>query len=212
MKLNAPLSILIQLYTFAVAASAAKQNHDVPSDIVVIGYNSYDTPKETLIFGSIDANEQHRTDGSDPNLQSVGFGKHLWQVGLDGLEPMHGWMFRMRLTMQHLKEEYERRGRKDFVAMVADTSDVYVTESLDKKTLHHLKERFHTEFSDFKIVFSSQIYCCNPWELREFGRRDWDAYYNKRGDIPSMYKHLNAGLFMGYASAILEMADQMKIW
>ena len=102
--------------------------------------------------------------------------------------------------------------RKDFVAMVADTSDVFVTESLDKKTLHHLKERFLTEFSDFKIVFSSQIYCCNPWELREFGRRDWDAYYNKRGDIPSMYKHLNAGVFMGYASAILEMADQMKIW
>ena len=181
-------------------------------DIVVMGYNSYDAPRETLIFGSIAENEGRATDGSDRNIQSIGLGSHLWQIDEDGLELKRGWMFRLRLTMQHVKDEYERRGKQDFVAVVADATDVFVTESLDEQTLEHLKERFLTEFSDHKIVFSTQIYCCNPWELREFGRRDWDAYYEKKGEIPSMYKHLNAGTFMGYASAIIEMADEMKLW
>jgi hypothetical protein len=181
-------------------------------EIVVMGYNSYDAPTETLLFSSLDENEHRNTAGSDPNIQSIGLGEHLWTIDEDGPELKRGWMFRLRLTMQHVKDEYERRNKQDFVVVVADSLDVYVKESLDQKTLHHLNERFLNEFSDHKIVFSTQIYCCNPWELREFGRRDWDAYFNKKGDIPSMYKHLNAGTFMGYASAIIEMADEMLLW
>ena len=195
---------------FGSLASTAAAN-DQP-DIVVIGYNSYDAPRETLIFGSIEENEGRAADGSDRNIQSIGLGSHLWQIEEDGPELKRGWMFRLRLTMQHVKDEYERRGGQDFVAVIADATDVFVTETLDEQTLEHLKSRFLTDFSDQKIVFSTQIYCCNPWELREFGRRDWDAYYEKKGDIPSMYKHLNAGTFMGYASAIIEMADEMKLW
>ena len=206
-------TVFILSYVLAIGASAKKTgaDHGRP-EIVVMGYNSYDAPTETLIFSSIDENERRKTDGSDPNIQSIGLGEHLWTIDEDGPELKRGWMFRLRLTMQHVKDEYERRGRQDFVAVVADATDVFVKESLDHQTLQHLNERFLTEFADHKIVFSTQIYCCNPWELREFGRRDWDAYYNKKGDIPSMYKHLNAGTFMGYASAIIEMADEMKIW
>ena len=209
---NSFLTVVILYSTCAIGTLIAKQDDAVRPDIVVMGYNSYDAPMETLIFSSIDENEKRSTDGSDPNIQSIGLGHHLWSIDEDGPELKRGWMFRLRLTMQHVKDEYERRNKQDFVVVIADSLDVYVTESLDQQTLHHLNERFLTEFSDHKIVFSTQIYCCNPWELREFGRRDWDAYYTKKGDIPSMYKHLNAGLFMGYASAIIEMADEMKIW
>ena len=212
MKLIVSLAICIVLYVFVAVSSAVILNNDVQPEIVVVGYNSYDAPRETLIFGSIAENEDRATDGSDSNIQSIGLGQHLWQIEEGGPELMRGWMFRLRLTMQHVKDEYESRGRQDFVAVIADATDVYVKESIDKNTLDQLKERFLTEFSDHKIVFSTQIYCCNPWELREFGRRDWDTYYEKRGDIPSMYKHLNAGTFMGYASAIIEMADEMKLW
>jgi hypothetical protein len=209
---NVLLTVLVLYSVFAIGTAASNLDDDVRPEIVVIGYNSNDAPTETLIFSSIDENEKRNTDGSDPNIQSIGLGEHLWEIDEDGPELERGWMFRLRLTMQNVKDEYERRNRQDFVVVVADSLDVYVKESLDHQTLHHLNERFHTEFSDHKIVFSTQIYCCNPWELREFGRRDWDAYYNKKGDIPSMYKHLNAGTFMGYASAIVEMADEMKIW
>jgi hypothetical protein len=191
--------------------STVTSNEPKP-EIVVVGYNSYDAPLETLIFGSIDENEGRATDGTDRNIQSIGSGSHLWTIDEGGPELRRGWMFRLRLTMQRVKDEYERRGKEDFVVVVADAMDVFVKESLERNTLDQLKERFLTDFSDRKIVFSAQIYCCNPWELREFGRRDWDEFYNKTGDIPSMFKHLNAGTFMGYASAIIEMADEMNLW
>jgi hypothetical protein len=211
--INISFTLFLLSNVFTITSAGMKQNDDVRPEIVVMGYNSYDAPTETLIFSSIDENEKRNTDGSDPNIQSIGLGEHLWTIDEDGPELKRGWMFRLRLTMQHVKNEYERRNKQDFVVVIADALDVYVKESLDQQTLNHLNERFLTEFSDHKIVFSTQIYCCNPWELREFGRRDWDAYYNKRGgDIPSMYKHLNAGTFMGYASAIIEMADEMKLW
>jgi hypothetical protein len=207
------ISYLCCLLSLAYSAAAQHRNEKEPvEDIVVIAYNSYDAPLGTLIFSSIDANEKLATDGSDPNIQSIGSGSHLWTIDEDGPELKRGWMFRLRLTMQQVKKEYERRHEQDFVVVIADAMDVYVTESLDHQTLRHLQERFESAFSDHKIVFSTQIYCCNPWELREFGRRDWDAHYDKMGDIPSMYKHLNAGTFMGYASALLEMANEMNLW
>jgi hypothetical protein len=139
-------------------------------DIVVMGYNSYDAPIETLIFGSISENEGRATDGTDENIQSIGLGSHLWTIDEDGPEWKRGWMFRLRLTMQHVKDEYERRNNEDFVVVIADSIDVFVKESLDQHTLDNLNRRFLTDFSDHKVFFLTQIYCCNPWELREFGR------------------------------------------
>jgi hypothetical protein len=180
-------------------------------DLLVIAYNSYDAPLDTLIFGSIDENESAAGTTSDSVTRSVGSGEHLWIIDEDGPELKRGWMFRLRLVMEKIKIEYERRG-EDFIVMAADALDVFVTKSLDGHTLDHLKDRFLDDFSEHKIVFSAQIYCCNPWELREFGRRDWNAFYKMNGDIPSIYKHLNAGTFIGYASAIVEMASEMSIW
>jgi hypothetical protein len=207
MKLNR-----IELYLFISYLVTNVVSSQQKPELVVIGYNSYDAPLDTLLFGSIDANDGRATDGTDRNVQSVGLGSHLWIIDEDGPELKRGWMFRLRLTMQHVKDEYYRRGKQDFVVVVADAMDVYVKNSLDKNTLAQLNHRFVTEFSDHKIVFSAQIYCCNPWEMREFGRRDWDTFQNKSSNIPSMFKHLNAGTFMGYASAIIEMADEMNLW
>jgi hypothetical protein len=206
------LSIVFASFWLGSCLVSRARGMDPNPDIVVMGYNSYDAPLETLIFSSTKENEQRAVDGSDANVQSIGLGSHLWTIDEYGPELKRGWMFRLRLTMQHVKEEYERRGKEDFVVVVADAIDVFVKESMDKNTLNQFNERFLTEFSDNGIVLSTQIYCCNPFELREFGRRDWDRYYDKKGDIPSMYKHLNAGTFMGYASALIEMSNEMKLW
>jgi hypothetical protein len=210
---SSPLTRLIALFAIYCQFTTVHAAHQAQEpDLVVMAYNSYDAPLETLIFGSVDENEGRAVNGTDENIMSVGLGEHLWTIDEEGPELKRGWMFRLRLTMQKVKDEYERRGKQDFIVMIADAIDVYITESIDKATLSQLKTRFLEDFSEHKIVFSTQIYCCNPWELHQFGRRDWDTHYEKKGEIPSMYKHLNAGLFMGYASAIIDMADEMLLW
>jgi hypothetical protein len=179
------------------------------TEMVVIGYNSYDARSETLLFASIDANENQPDYISTIN---AGMGQHLWSIDEEGPELKRGWMFRLRLTIQAVIDEYNRRDKTDFIVMVSDAADVYIAQSLNRDTVTQLKNRFLNEFSDSKIVFSTQIYCCNPWELRSIGRSDWDEHYEKAGEPPTVYKHLNAGLFMGYASAIIEMAEEMQLW
>lgn len=178
-------------------------------DMVVIAYNSYDSRDETLVFASIDENE---LPGGQFATINAGMGQHLWQIDEDGLELKRGWMFRLRVTVQAIIDEYNRRGQQDFIAMVSDAADVYISQSLDGKTIEELKYRFLTDFAESQIVFSTQIYCCNPWELHSIGRSDWDRHYDKVGEPESIYKHLNAGLYMGYASAIIKMAEEMKLW
>eukprot|EP00977_Amphora_coffeiformis_P013990 scaffold3822_cov181-Amphora_coffeaeformis.AAC.5 len=182
--------------------------HPAEHDMVVIAYNSYDARSETLVFASVDENEDPNADFTTLN---AGMGQHLWTIDEEGQELKRGWMFRLRLTIQAVVDEYNRRGQEDFIAMVSDASDVYVSRSIKGKTIETLKQRFLNDF-DSKIVFSTQIYCCNPWELHSFGRNDWDHHYEKVGEPSSIYKHLNAGLYMGYASAIIEMANEMQLW
>jgi hypothetical protein len=180
-------------------------------DMVVIAYNSYNARNETLIFASIDENVN--LDSRDHfGTLNAGMGQHLWVIDESGPELKRGWMFRLRLTIQAVIDEYNRRGKQDFIAMVADGGDVYVSRSLHGSALEVLKERFLNDFQGHQIIFSTQIYCCNPWELHSFGRADWDAHYEKAGKPSSIYKHLNAGLYMGYASAIIEMAEEMQLW
>lgn len=183
-------------------------------DIVVLGYNSYDTPIDTLLFSSIYENENRSIDGNDPNIISVGLGQHLWSVDEDGMELKRGWMYRLRLMIQKVKDEYEQRQNHDFIVLITDSIDVMITKSGSSatSTLDLVRQRFLNDFSQHQIVFSSHIYCCNPWDLREFARRDWDALYSNEVNIPSMYKHLNAGSYIGYASAIIKMANEMMLW
>lgn len=200
---------------FALALSAwthpvqAEVSLTSDPDMVVIAYNSYDARDETLIFASIDENESPEGQFATIN---AGMGEHLWLVDEEGLELKRGWMFRLRLTVQAVIDEYNRRGQQDFIAMVSDAADVYVSQSFESKTLEKLKLRFLTDFADSDIVFSTQIYCCNPWPLHAIGRKDWDDHYHTSGEPSTVYKHLNAGLYMGYASAIIQMAEEMKLW
>jgi hypothetical protein len=204
-----------QLQHGSSSSSSSSSVNDEP-DLVVIAYNSYDARNETLIFASVDENERPHHNDHDGELDfttlNAGMGHHLWTVDEDGPELKRGWMFRLRLTLQAVIDEYNRRGQKDFIAMVSDAADVYVSRSLDGDSLVQLKDRFLNDFPESRIVFSTQIYCCNPWELHSFGRADWDEHYSKVGEPESVYKHLNAGLYMGYASAIIEMADEMHLW
>jgi hypothetical protein len=143
---------------------------------------------------------------------NIGAGKHLWVFDQHGKEKQRGWMYRMRSTMQAISDEYNRRGQQDFIALVADAGDSYVTKSLGDKTLDQLKHRFLHDFEGAKIVISTQVYCCNPWELRTIARDDWNRFYESRGGPETVVKHVNAGLYMGLASAIIEMAHEMNIW
>lgn len=201
------------LTTFSLALSVFRSTdaveHSADPEMVVIGYNSYDARSETLVFASIDENEGKQSYFSTIN---AGMGRHLWQIDEEGPELKRGWMFRLRLNIQAVIDEYNRRGQQDYIAMVSDSADVYVSRSLDGQTIEELKRRFVKDFSKSKIVFSTQIYCCNPWELHSFGRADWDRLYETVGGPDSMYKHLNAGLYIGYASAIIQMAEEMKLW
>lgn len=192
---------------FTLPVYGHNDGHD--DDMVIIAYNSYGAKKETLLFASVDENED---SNKDLTSVSVGKGEHLFRIDEHGPELFRGWMFRMRLTMQAVIDEYKRRGEEDFIAVVSDASDVYVTRSMNGKTTDELKRRFKEDFSGSKIVFSSQIYCCNPWDLRSIGRADWDRYYEQAGGPTSIYKFLNAGFYVGYASAIIEMANEMRLW
>jgi hypothetical protein len=195
-----------------IAETGTSMGHD-DHDVVAIAYNSYDARSETLVFASVDENEEYAVEyGTNVSTLNAGMGQHLWKIDPEGPELKRGWMFRLRLTIQAVMDEYNRRGQKDFIAMVSDAADVYVSRSINGKTLETLKHRFLNDFPEHKIVFSTQIYCCNPWELHSFGRKDWDRHYETVGEPSSIYKHLNAGLYMGYASAIIEMGEQMELW
>lgn len=180
-------------------------------DMVFVAYNSYDARSETLIFASIDENVNVDNRRESDTL-NAGMGQHLWAIDETGKELKRGWMFRLRLTIQAVIDEYERRGKQDYIAVVSDAADVYVSHSLDGNALQLLKDRFLNDFDGRQLVFSAQIYCCNPWELHSIGRADWDGHYERTADPASIYKHLNAGLYMGYASAIIQMADEMQLW
>ena len=201
--------------SYALDSSSAKTSGiTVEPDLVVVAYNSKEKLSDTLIYDSIN---EHTSDVSKAKinlkLTTVGEGLDLWKRDDEGNN--RGWMFRLRNTIQEVKEEYKRRKEQDFVVLMVDALDVYVPKTFDANSLELLLHSFLTDFAGHKIVFPGQIYCCNPWELRTVARRDWDNFWASKGDgaaPPSMFKHLNAGIFMGYASAILEMADEMKLW
>jgi hypothetical protein len=208
MRLFITLAALFLLFV-AVRSIHTEYLHD--PELVVVAYNSNHQPYETLVFASVKA---HHDAGLGDSVQTinVGSGQDLWTVDENGIEIKRGWMFRLRLTMQAVIDEYHRRGKQDFIALVADASDVYITKSVGNNTLDLLKNRFLHDMDGSKIVFSAQIYCCNPWELRSIGRKDFDSLYAARGGPETIYKYLNAGLFMGYASAIIEMTHEIKLW
>lgn len=196
-------------------AAAVIQQEEADLDLVVVAYYSgayaRDEHEEPLLFRSIADHHETYEEGKQVKVISVGKGAHLWTHGhFNETEETRGWMWRFRLVIQALKEEYDRRNGEDFLALLGDAQDVYVTKSVDSNTMDLLKTRFLTEFAakDYSIVFSAQVYCCNPWNLRDVARKGWDTFYDSR-IIENFYKHLNAGIFMGYTSTILDMAGEM---
>jgi hypothetical protein len=183
------------------------------STTVIVAYSS-NNPEETLLWGSSRAHHtalQRERRGNVTQLVSVGQGLPLFNPTAEG-ESTRGWMFRFRAMVEGIMKEYDARDRQDFIVVVGDAFDTFVTESAQGDTMRLIQERFHTEFGGYSIVFSSQIYCCNPWNLRDVGHAAWDDYYATIGGPKTLYKHLNAGMFMGYASAIMDMANEMEIW
>ena len=209
-------SLAVEVSSTKIASHEINQvAHNANADLVVIAYNSNEKRTGSLIKSSMYAsvNEERKTK-INIKLTTVGDGQALWKKDSDGV--IRGWIFRLRLTIKEVMNEYKRRNEQDFIVLLADALDVYATKSSHADTLESMLHRFVTDFSDHKIVFASQIYCCNPWDLRSVARRDWDDFFASQEDEgyapPSMYKHLNAGLIIGYASAILEMADEMQLW
>lgn len=211
-------AIVLGLFSAAVPSAAIMPPNPQDLDFVVMSFNSlHQNLSDTLVYGSM---EENMNAASKEQVQyiNIGMGDHLWQWDLGGKEPMRGWMYRLRRTATELVDEFKRRGEKDFIVMFSDAHDVYFTKTVGGNGLDLLKERFLQEFAPRgqKIVFSSQIYCCNPWELRSVPRRDYDNFYASspegNGLPPTIYKHLNAGLYMGYASALIEMMHEMGVW
>lgn len=177
-------------------------------DLIVVSYYSHDDPEDTLLVRSMEK------EGLNIDTRIVGIGKDLWVTDPSNKAPeiTRGWMFRLRLTVRKIEAEYKRRRHQDFIALVLDAQDVYLSQTLE--SLQEIKKRYLERFHA-KIVFPGQAYCCNPWELRSVARKDWDHHYantTSDGCPPTLYKHLNAGSFIGYASAIMRMADEMGIW
>lgn len=229
--LNAPLALAVLLVLEACALSLArlldqgkdssswlestKQEVDVEKqlDMVIVSYSS-DDPEETLLWGSTKA---HHSSGNSPavKLISVGYGQPLFfmdpEISERGGGTGRGWMHRLRAVVEAVMEEYENNEEEDFIVLIGDAFDNYVTESTSGDTLELVKQRFLTDFSDYSIVFSAQVYCCNPWNLRDVAHAGWDEFYGSKGP-ENIYKHLNAGMFIGYASAIIDMAKEMNLW
>jgi len=217
--LQACLLLAIGAFSGPQSSLALEDSSADDMDLVVIAYNSKEKPEDALIYGSLNASKGDHHQAKDYQLNLIGEGMDLWRV--DEQSPdnhRRGWMYRFRHNMKEVKEEYERRDGKDFIVLLGDALDVYVTKQSPKHdTMELVKNKFLTDFGDRKIVFPSQIYCCNPWELRSVARRDWDnflASQKEKGTAPhsTIYKHINAGQIIGYASAILEMVDEMQIW
>ena len=59
--------------------------------------------------------------------------------------------------------------------LLADAGDVYLSNA--GSSLFEVKEHFQAMFVDTKIVFSLQIYCCNPWSLQAVARKLWDDFF-----------------------------------
>jgi hypothetical protein len=181
-------------------------------NMAVVAYSS-NSPQETLLWESTNSHHNRKEESSVTNAKLVAVGEGLPLFNTPAAnETMRGWMFRFRAMVDGIIEEYEARNREDFIVVIGDAFDTYITETSTGNTLALVKEKFLTDFSNYSIVFSSQIYCCNPWNLREVGRAGWDEYYEQIGGPATLYKHLNAGMLMGKASAIIDMANEMNVW
>jgi hypothetical protein len=63
-----------------------------------------------------------------------------------------------------------------------------------------------------QLPFRGKYFVAIPWKLRDVVRAAWDEHHAATNGPPTMYKYLNAGIYVGYASAILQMAHEMNVW
>jgi hypothetical protein len=184
-------------------ASTAPDNKP---ELVVVAYSTY-APDDAMLWGSAQAHSSKTQE--ETKMVAVGQGIKLFD---DPPRHTRGWMYRFRQVVKGIMAEYDARDRQDFLVVVGDAFDTYVTKSSNDNTMDLIKDRFLHDFGNSSIVFSSQIYCCNPWNLHEVGRAAWDEHYDAVGGPETIYKHLNAGMFMGYASAIIDMAHDLNVF
>jgi hypothetical protein len=190
--------------TTVTAADAA------PMDLIVVTYSTKPI-KQELFFRSIQAQLQQPTF-NDTKVIHVGAGISLM------VNNSFDWMFRFRTVVQAIQDEIMARKGVDYVVLVGDARDAYLATTTTTRngitTNTSWSQRLIERFEEFNasIVLSGQIFCCNPMSLLEVAIPAWDDHYASIGGPPTMYKYLNAGIFVGYASAILSMAHEMNVW
>jgi hypothetical protein len=205
--------LLVTSLWAATAAALLDSSASVPSaasdlDLVVLSYST-DPTDQAMLWTSADAHSGQDVQDSDKTkMVATGLGVKLY---VDPPRHNRGWMYRFRQVVTKIMVEYAARGGQDFLVLSGDATDVYLTKSEHSNTLSLIKDRYLKEFNE-TIVFSSQVYCCNPWNLRDVGGAAWDEHYDAVGGPETIYKHLNAGLYMGYATAIINMANELNVF
>jgi hypothetical protein len=195
--------------TLAAARTNKTTVRKTSSDLVLLTYSS--TPvNQSLLWGSLHEHIHDADTNTNTKIIHIGLGVSLFDDATH--TSGRGWMFRLRQLVHTISLEYQARGGQDYLVLVVDASDGYIGKRLTNNTLELVKEHFIHDFDNHSIVFSAQIYCCNPPNMKQVGRAGWDEYYNSMGGPETIYKYLNAGLFMGYASTILDMSNEMKIF
>jgi hypothetical protein len=193
--------------TGSVSAPSSSTNEPENNpEMVIVAYSTY-APDDAMLWGSTSSHNSKQTEAT--KMVAVGQGIKLFD---DPPENTRGWMYRFRQVVKGIMAEYDAREHQDFLVVVGDAFDTYITKSSSDNTVDLIKDRFLNDFVNSSIVFSSQIYCCNPWNLHDVGRAAWDEHYDAVGGPETIYKHLNAGMFMGYASAIIDMANDLSVF
>jgi len=137
-------------------------------------------------------------------FKEVGEGKHL--EGSDPSDPLQKepkrwWMWRWRLYVDVIKQTIKERNGTDFLVFVYD-SDVLPNSGVSVKDVM-------TKFASIEkeVVFAGQIYCCNPYNLRERVRDAFAKGYEKHPP-PKPLHYLNAGSYFGCANSIVNISEQ----
>jgi hypothetical protein len=196
---------------WSLSPTASPTTTTASMDLVIVTYST--TPiEQELLYRSIQVQQQQQqVTINDTKVIHVGAGIPL--LVNDSLD----WMFRFRTVVQAIQDELVARDNVDYVVLVGDASDAYLsptTTSITHNGTISWSQQIVERFEQFNasIVLSGQIFCCNPMELRDVARAAWDEHYAALGGPSTLYKYLNAGIYVGYASAIVQMAHEMNVW
>lgn len=162
--------------------------------------NNYNTPT------SYTYQQQHYTQNT---------GGSFWKK-LPPCETTH----QSKFAIQHHNQPQRQKQSQHSFSININTNHNTYSATFWKNSLHALQHiekqqrhqsRQHMISQRIRLFFrhKSTVVIQGPRELYSFGRKDWDLHYGAVGEPSSIYKQLNAGLYIGYASAsasaIIEM-------